>query len=121
MTARGRATVVNAAAPKRRDSPSPESEDSRVPPPSSTSRRYFEQLHVPMIVVLSFFVVSIGAIGFGLRPGRSIPPPVLNPSIVIRVQPADDSGAAVTAISVEETLYQLDAKTVALEIAIFGK
>ncbi|NMO56162.1 hypothetical protein HH310_33915 [Actinoplanes sp. TBRC 11911] len=77
------------------------------------THRYLDRIHRPTMIVLALLTVSIGAIGYGLRPGTDSPPVVPNSSMQIYVDGA-------ISVSVDETLYQLDSKTVALELDVFG-
>jgi hypothetical protein len=67
-----------------------------------------------VLIVLASVLVASGAIGYGLRPGTDAPPPVLNSSVQIYVD-------GTTTVSVDETLYQRDARTVVVELDVFGR
>lgn len=99
----------------------PAASDSPAAKPPSPSQEYLSQLHLPLIVVLMFLCVILGAIGFGLRPGTDEPPVVSDPQITLYVF-QQKSGMPIdpAQVSVDETMIQENSSTVLVQVDLFA-
>jgi hypothetical protein len=91
--------------------------------PPSPFQEYLSQLHLPLLVVLVFLCVILGAIGFGLRPGTDEPPAVSDPQITLYVfqqKSATAMSIDPTLVSVDETMIQENSSTVLVQIDLFA-
>ena len=92
-------------------------------PETSTSSRYFTELHLPLIIVLVILSATIGAIGFALRPGVDEPPAVSNAGITLYVFQQKSATAMPidpTRVSVDEIMMQETSSTVLMQIDVFA-
>jgi hypothetical protein len=90
---------------------------------TSRFQSYIAGLNVPLVVVLLFLCVVLGAIGFGLRPGTDRPPPVPNDRIQLNVyEQASQNGPKIapSKLNVDEILMRQAPGVVELQIDLFG-
>jgi hypothetical protein len=85
---------------------------------------YVANLHLPLVVVLLFLTVTLGAIGFGLRPGTDRPPPVPRSGLTLAVyEQASPTAAYVspTSIFIDESLMQATSSVVELQLDLYAE
>jgi hypothetical protein len=91
--------------------------------PRSPFQGYFSQLHLPLVVVLLFLCVIIGAIGFALRPGTDGPPAVSDPQLTLYVFQQKSATATPidpAQVSADETVIQENSSTVLVQLDLFA-
>lgn len=89
----------------------------------SALREYISSVHVPLVVVLVFVSLIVGAIGFAFRPGRDEPPIVSSPQIMFYVfqqQSTSEPAIDPTHVSLDETMIQENSSTVLVQVDVFA-